>query len=416
MNRKILFLTYFFPPRPEVGGKRIDKMCALAINRGWQPFVLTTEGDKAVDQSLAKQYGEVDIQTVPPQLKSSFLKKRPRSLLSKVFFRLLRFYKLCADIFSFYRNAKKIISDNNVPVFLSTHPPRCVQLGALFAKYASKAFWVADFRDPWPSYTKKGFSFDRACNRFFLRRILRNADLILAVTKNNLEFLQKVARSDISKKCLLVPNAVEISLFEDIDTIRPSTDDKILLGHLGDLYYDHRNPRPILKALAKLREQSDRYNKLEIHFWGNTGYWDGLDTDGLIRNENLVGSAFYHGSVDQKTAHGIIKGLDVLVLLAFDQPLQVPAKTYEYLLSGKPLLALCEKYSETYSVVRQFDNVVTITSADAQTVERGIAEVIDVFRNRSQSGASRDVSKLDYNVVFGPVIDRIEGSVQKSSL
>ncbi|MCK5617932.1 MAG: hypothetical protein KAJ17_00955, partial [Candidatus Krumholzibacteria bacterium] len=64
----------------------------------------------------------------------------------------------------------------------------------------------------------------------------------------------------------------------------------------------------------------------------------------------------------------------------------------------------------------QFDNVVTITSADAQTVERGIAEVIDVFRNRSQSGASRDVSKLDYNVVFGPVIDRIEGSVQKSSL
>ncbi|MCK5407608.1 MAG: hypothetical protein KAJ37_09145, partial [Candidatus Krumholzibacteria bacterium] len=207
-----------------------------------------------------------------------------------------------------------------------------------------------------------------------------------------------------------------ISLFENIDTIRPSTDDKILLGHLGDLDYDHRNPRPILMALAELREESDRYNKLEIHFWGNTGYWDGMDMDGLIRIENLVGSVFYHGSVDQITAQGIIKGLDILVLLAFNQPLQVPAKTYEYLLSGKPLLALCEKHSETYAIVRQFDNVVTITSADPQTVERGIAEVIDVFRNRSQSGASRDVSKLDYNVVFAPVIDRIEGPVQKSSL
>jgi hypothetical protein len=416
MNLKVLFLTYFFPPRPEIGGKRIDKMCALAINRGWQPFVLTTEGDKAVDQSLAKQYGVVDTQTIPPQLKSSLFSERPRSLGSKVFYRLFRFYNLCADIFSFYRYAKKIISDNKVPVFLSTHPPRCVQLGALFVKYVSKAFWVADFRDPWLRYKRKGFNLNRACNRFFLKRILEKADLILAVTKSNLEFLQKEARSDISSKCLLVPNAVELSLFENVHTIRSSTDDKILLGHLGDLDYGYRYPGPILTALAKLREQSDRYKKLEVHFWGNTGYWDGVDTDGLIRNENLVGSAFYHGSVDQKTAHGIIKGLDILVLLAFNQPLQVPAKTYEYLLSGKPLLALCEKHSETYAVVRQFENVVTITSVDEPSVERGIAEVIDVFRSRSRSGASRDVSKLDYNVVFAPVIDRIEVMTQKSNL
>ena len=48
-TKELLFLSYYFPPGPQVGGARVAKLSALALERGWHATVVATREGAAQD-------------------------------------------------------------------------------------------------------------------------------------------------------------------------------------------------------------------------------------------------------------------------------------------------------------------------------------------------------------------------------
>src|SRR5260221_4916273 len=89
----------------------------------------------------------------------------------------------------------------------------------------------------------------------------------------------------------------------------------------------------------------------------------------------LEAMVFGHGQVPHKESLARIKGIDVLLLLAENQPLQIPAKTYEYLLAEKPLIAFVDEGGATHLLLKRFDNVHCVSKQRKQEL-RGLIESI----------------------------------------
>jgi len=401
-SKELLFLSYYFPPGPQVGGARVAKLSALALERGWHASVVATRENGAAEGTPAPRSGSLTL---------AWLERgatRGKSRVRKVCEAVLPELFVLWDIAGFFRAARRARSARNIRVVLATMPRRRVVLAALLMKLLDReVILVSDFRDPWISSAYRGIR--GRLSRILLRQVLRRSDLVTAVTEAALQQAKLICDADVSATCLVVSNAVDVSLFDGIASVRTVSRGKIAFGHLGDLDYAHRNPVPLLQALCGIREeQPELFGRIELHFWGESGHWQGKDLPGHIAWHRLGSSAHCHGTVDRSTALSIVQGLDVLVLFAFNQPLQIPAKTYEYLSSQKPILAFCEERSETYELLVNFPAVELITSLDPEAIKSSLARMTDTLRRGGYQRCERDLTGIDYRSVFTPLFERIE--------
>jgi len=80
--------------------------------------------------------------------------------------------------------------------------------------------------------------------------------------------------------------------------------------------------------------------------------------------------------VPRAAAKAFVDDADVLLLLAQQQPDQVPNKLYEYLGTRRPILAFADADGETARMLRQVGGHHVITGDDAAEVERTLDEVL----------------------------------------
>jgi hypothetical protein len=118
--------------------------------------------------------------------------------------------------------------------------------------------------------------------------------------------------------------------------------------------YMGRDPRPFLQALAQLRRQRGAgHRPVHAAFLGrNTG--GAFDLEAEVRQHGLAGAVHLGGQVPYGQSLRDMARADVLLLL--DSPgrrVGVPAKLYEYLGAGRPILALAEPDGDTAWVLRQ---------------------------------------------------------------
>ncbi|MDX2121780.1 MAG: hypothetical protein SF070_12085, partial [Gemmatimonadota bacterium] len=67
---------------------------------------------------------------------------------------------------------------------------------------------------------------------------------------------------------------------------------------------------------------------------------------------------------------------DVLLLLAQQQPDQVPNKLYEYLGTRAPILAFADDAGETAAMLREAGGHTLVTGSDPDAAARGIEEAL----------------------------------------
>ena len=400
-TKELLFLSYYFPPGPQVGGARVAKLSALALERGWHATVVATREGAAQDPPVPW----------PGPLALAWLDRsgnRGKSRFRRVCETVCSELFVLRDVAGFFRAARRAKRGRKVRVVLATMPPRRVVLAALLMGLLDRdLILVSDFRDPWVSSAHTGIR--GSLSRFLLRQVLRRSDLVTAVTGAALQQTKLFSRADIGSKCLVVSNAVDVRIFDGIAPVRTASCGKIAFGHLGDLDYAHRNPVPLLQALCRIREEHPGlFGGMEFHFWGESGFWQGNDLPGHVAAHGLGGMAHCHETVDRSTALGLVAGLDVLVLFAFNQPLQIPAKAYEYLSSGKPILAFCEEPSETYRLLINHPAVELVTSLDPEAIISSLARMADTLHRGGYQRCERDLAGIDYRSAFTPLFERIE--------
>jgi glycosyltransferase involved in cell wall biosynthesis len=245
-----------------------------------------------------------------------------------------------------YRAAARFIAENRDRkiTVLSTYPP----MGAPFAAYLIarkyKLPWIADYRDPLGVFAPsvRLNKFHRAIADFLERHFARTADRSIANTDVAGERLTRLVPAHASR--------IEV-IWNGFDPDRrlhalpiPNRSFKVL-SHVGTLYQDRAITDLLLSIQRLIADGRLDPSSIRIHQVG-----DAAPT--CLPDEDFVRAAEQNGwlqlttrTLPQKEAQQIMCSSDGLILLQPHTAIQVPAKLYEYLQVGRPILAHVTRHS-----------------------------------------------------------------------
>lgn len=370
--KKALLITYHFPPSAASGAFRLLGFARHLPTFGWQPLVVAppTLPWEPTDSALADGLPEeVIVESVPyPSKAPKLLRVLAQNAiwLPAAWFRCLR-----------------VIREYGPDVILTSGPPHCVHVLGHYLKRMTALPWVADFRDPWISGTPGRWSWSRWRQRSWERTVFQNADLVLA-NAPNARRLYAEAYPSCAGKVVTVTNGFDpreralagLPLLPDY----AGRGAFIRLLHTGEIYAG-RDPLPLFEALARLNAANDRPCRLEIMGRCELPIVDMLRRRGWDEFVALEGQRSYQETL------AAMDDADILVL--FDSPgrtVGVPAKLYEYLGAGRPILALAEPNGDTAAILRASGVPHRIAPpTDLPRIAAAVRELVDALPAESAS-------------------------------
>jgi glycosyltransferase involved in cell wall biosynthesis len=235
------------------------------------------------------------------------------------------------------REGMKIIHRHGIHAVLSSAPPYTCHLIGRDLKRRSGLPWAADFRDSWVDWLS-------APSRRLLSRkidlamegsVLGEADRILHATRGVRADLFSRHPSLEEDKWEYLPNGYDSGDFSGPSP--PPRTDRFILTYTGSLY-GKRNPRVLLEALDRMTaEKPGLKEKLLVRFVGRVHE---SIAEEFGRFGEMIETIPY---VDHAQSIGLLRDSSALLLIVDDAPQSagiVTGKLYEYIGSGKPILAL----------------------------------------------------------------------------
>jgi glycosyltransferase involved in cell wall biosynthesis len=324
--RRILLLAYHFPPDPSIGGARPFRFYKHLPAAGWQPHVITAAPQSGSDR-------DPSITAVP----DPFLSKSTFSF-SWQLERLVRKlwipgHRGTVWAYSAAAAAQQWIqSDRRNTILLTTAPPLGVLLAGLMIKRRTGIPWIADFRDPMAPL--HGSS---ATIRYIERLTLERADRVIVNTDALADRWREIYPKWAHKISVLW-NGYDPEDGISTTPWRPGECRKVC--HVGALY-GGRTPDILVRSVERLLASGRLPNgSVNITLVGPTDHRPFEDPKLLERTRRAGWLNFSEQSVSQQQARLLCQESDVLLLLQPQSDHQVPAKLFEYVRYGRPILAV----------------------------------------------------------------------------
>lgn len=296
------------------------------------------------------------------------------------------------------RQARAIARRDRPDVIFSSGPPFTAHLVAAVVAWLIKVPWVAEFRDPWARapWRENRFWFERAAWRVCERLVIARADALLFVTDaNRADFVRHYGIA-LAARCAVVPNGCDLAEFDGLDR-RDDRRQPFVLLHAGSLY-GARNPAALLRAAARAIQRGaldpDRFR---IRFIGRVGV-PGLPA--CIRELGLEHVVEFVPHVPRRDALQEMVDASALLVIQPVTTLSIPAKLYEYMAAGAPILALAEAGGETARLVAEQASGIVVPADDEQAIERALLALVAGTAPRA---GVRDPRAYDGSVRAGEV-------------
>ena len=377
-------VAYYFPPVAASGAMRPLGFCRNLATYGWQPQVLTTTPEcvypaHQVDPKLGErvpagievirvpyvdrlqrvlQYREmlrglVRRTVLPESEKKAGTAPKPsdsnavRSTLKDHILDWAFAFpdRQCGWMHQAVRKLQTLARKDIPDVIFATGGPwTSFLIGNSLAKRFNRPL-VLDYRDPWNCNPYYSFSSDTLTrkSRAAEAQVCQDASHIIANTEELRERLIQEYES-LRGRCTWIPNGFDRDTF--VPSQVPQAHSDMLsrssgyeLCHFGTVY-GKRTPRVLLQAVWELFQ--DKQLKPEAIRLRFVGGWDTTDQECEQYAVNLEKHGFLRREppVSHSVCLGEMQRSSVLLVLQPDSPLQVPAKIYEYVATGRPLLLI----------------------------------------------------------------------------
>jgi glycosyltransferase involved in cell wall biosynthesis len=300
------------------------------------------------------------------------------------------------------RAAVQAARDLRPDAILTSGPPHWIHLLGMSLRNQFQIPWVADFRDPWiVNDPMPRVQMRQRWELFWERRVLKRTDVIVANAPRARAMFQK-AYPHVADRVVSVPNGYDPEMFTPLSDHRPGSVLHIL--HAGQLYAG-RDPGPLLDALRDLPPNTPAFR---VDFLGRTKYRDGLDLDEEVRRRHLeatvrgIGQLGYHESIQAMCE------ADILLLLdSAGRKIGVPAKVYEYLGAGRPILALGEPDGDLAAVLADSGVPHRIASPnDSAAIRSALLDLVTaVAENRLPTGDPQKRLQFTREALAGRLAD-----------
>ena len=390
--RTVLILAYYFPPMGLGGVQRPLKFSKYLPQFGWRPIVATVKDvsyysqDTTLLEELPEEVVVSRSGSLDPLRLAYCLGKRniaiggPRSK-GKSFARLILFPDNQIGWVPFaVTRALRLIRKYPVDAILTTSPPASSHLAGYLIHRLTGLPWVIDFRDAWT-----GGEFDQApsnAHRWLActlqQHFIHRATHVIAVSQDIVDGLTDTLPG--APPVTVIPNGYDSADFAFPVGRAPAN--KFILTYCGALNAA-RNPEPLFQALHRMTaQQADLADLLEVRLIGEDL---GLSVETLIRKYKIQHLVTHFGYLTHEKAVTQILAANALVMFITSESHLVKGvptgKIYEYLASGKPILAIAPDGTAS-DLIKRYDRGQTVPPNDVQQ----IALVLETWIKQYEAG------------------------------
>lgn len=367
--KKVLVLTYYWPPSGGAGVQRWLKFVKYMREFGWEPIVYTAQNGEmpVVDESLLNEIPKgIEVIKKPiwepysiykkfigrkkdDKINASFLNENKKAGFTEKISVWIRGNFFIPDARKFWikpsiRFLSNYVIKNNINVVISSGPPHSMHMIALGLKSKyPKIKWLADFRDPWTNidfYDKLMLSsLADTKHKRLEKNVLQEADIVVSVGNSMSEEFKEIVKQDgfnRLEKFKVITNGFDT---DDLNSNNSIKDIKFSLAHIGTLVKD-RNPLILWKVLSQLVKTNSKFaQELEIKLVGKVDYF-------VMEQINFYGLKPYLTKIDYLPHNLVIeeqKKSHVLLLLVNNTKNAkgiLTGKIFEYLAANVPILAI----------------------------------------------------------------------------
>jgi glycosyltransferase involved in cell wall biosynthesis len=246
------------------------------------------------------------------------------------------------------RKATRIIRKHGIQVMIVTAPPFSLfVLGNALKRRFPGVRYISDFRDDWLRFFLGTFDFhSSAAIRKQAARIEREtvslSDAVLHVTAMLSRETRERYPEQPSSKFHLIPNGYDPEVFAGFRS-RPHTSPNVIITYVGTVYKT-TSPGMYFDALDGLPEEMR--SQIETRFVGR------ITDEERALLEKRHSQVKFLGFVPQAQAIRYMEETDFLLVTMLD-PTAATGKLYEYLATGKPILAIAPKGGEVDSLFQE---------------------------------------------------------------
>ena len=362
--RRVLFLSYYYPPLGGAGVQRSVKFVRYLPEHGYAPVVLTGPGSDAgswapPDESLAAEAPATSVlrvPTAPPPAHTGRAARAARILRRPPAF--ARWWR--NGIAATARDAADVVL-----VYASMSPFDTAEAAAALARSLGRP-WVADLRDPWAldEMTVYPSALHRWLEQRRMRRALASAAGIVMNTPEAARAARRALGWGPERYVEVIPNGFDAADFAGSTSVRsdaafrivhtgyfhtelalrhadPSRARELLGGTRAGVDFSGRTHMHLLTALERLiAEDPGLADRVELHLAGRLSAADLRIVERFAHRERVT----VHGYLPHARSVELVRSADLLFFPMHDLPagersLIVPGKAYEYLASGRPVLA-----------------------------------------------------------------------------
>lgn len=332
MTDCVIIIAYHFPPENSVGGLRPFRFFKYLRRQGFECHVITA----------APVSKDPEVAALTTSIPDPFTAGRHN--LGWHTERAIRRFLIPGVVGTHwsrlaYRAAASLIRErrNQAITVFSTWPPLGTHLAGWRLKRRFGVRWIADYRDPLAGRQAHGYGdVAERCFQYLERTFMRRADVAIANT-DSAEQVWRTKYPEFASKFHLIWNG-----FDPETRIAPlPIPDRPfrIFSHVGELY-EGRTMAPILESFSRL-VQAGRIDptKVQIHQVGPAAAACLPDPSFLNAAQEQGWLKLVSQQVPKPDAVRLTQIADGLLIVQPQSALQVPAKLFEYVQIGRPLLA-----------------------------------------------------------------------------
>ncbi len=428
--KRVLIVTYHWPPSGGIGVLRCLKIAKYLRNFGWEPVIYAP---------LNAQYEYIDntnIKDIPENI--TVLRHKifePFNLFKKLSGRkktdsanpvyISDRKKGLVDKFAIWVRANYFIPDaralwikpsvkyltkyletNPVDAIFSDGPPHTNTVIAMRLSQKFGIPWLADFQDPWTQvdyYTM--FPISKRADKIHHRleqEVFASAYKITIASPTWAADLESIGAFDVSPVFYGYDD-------DDYKNIQIAETNEFSIAHAGVLGVD-RKPGTLLKVLADIKNENPAFaDALRIKFAGQVDYTIEQQISQLGLSNNYIA----YGKITRPKAIEIVFNSQILLLplnKANNAKGRIPGKLFELLRANKTILCLGPDNSDTANIITNCNGGVTLPYDNYEVLKQFIIDKFNLFINNklvSQTNNIEQYSNFNQTKIVAQFLDQI---------